>query len=136
VNARLSKDEDHRWALCADVSGGVRFGSCVGIASKTVRDNNPGWWRAVFLVSGFGQDAEGRWRMSRRVWRRLSQGQTPAYRRRPEPWRKDAPNLENAPSMVLEFPAIVVCPACGEEQTLDTSVLKLAEDGAQQTLRP
>jgi hypothetical protein len=104
---RLSKDE--RWAVCFVPRCGTRFAERARFplsANPDRRDND-------VLVFGRGWVFDGlTWRMSKRVWIRVSRGQRP-YTRRPQLRR---------PEIVL--PVEVVCPGCGRRQVADPEVLR------------
>jgi hypothetical protein len=126
MRARLSKDGE--WVVCAVQSCGVRFAERL-VAPEWIRYRNPGSVAGLSFLPGFNLDREGRWRMSKRVWKRLAMGRPPAYRRSPAPDLKMTPSLETAREPARRFPAVVVCPACGSEQILEVEALSLGASG-------
>jgi len=117
---RLSNDRE--WAVCFATSCGTRFARRIEVPALLggpVLDFGPGW-----VTDG------NLWWMTKRAWKRQSQGRQPAFRRipmgrveeerrdrsyRPEAWSSNAHNL----------PAEVLCPACGRLQLADPDLLEV-----------
>jgi hypothetical protein len=137
---RLSKDGE--WAICASVPCGTQLARRIRrpVPSGATGHNEavPIWPEPtteamLIFLSGWTQ-REGVWRMSPRAWRRMSQGRPPAFRRRPpggtgpsrhSPRSNDAPDAWGG-RPVDQYPATVVCPACGLQQIADADVLALS----------
>ncbi len=135
MNARLSSAgaggiTETRHAVCSVQRCGVRFGQRVAIPGDGwINEQNQGWTAGLWLVPGFDQGSDGSWRMSKRVWTRISQRRPPAYRRPPGPDQRWSPDLERGRMLVRTFPAWIVCPACGTAQVLDVEALELGMPG-------
>jgi hypothetical protein len=141
IPVRLSRDG--QWAVCARVECGTRFARrFVRLAERQVvrvagsdepLDVPLGEDRAVlrFLPGWVNRNRPlpdevldrwpgGVWRMSNRVWARISNGEPPAFRRaNRHRWQRELSKT------AIGFPALVICPACDLIQILDEEVLAL-----------
>jgi hypothetical protein len=134
VKARLSKDG--WWVVCGDVSCGVRFGERRSVP-EDIRDKLAGWTHLLAIRSEFVYGDDHRWRMPRRVWLRISKGQSPAVRRAPQSLkRKSVRVFADTRDYEYELPAVTVCPACDREQALEMAELELGDPSCASILAP
>jgi hypothetical protein len=121
---RLIRDDewDHDWVVCFAPSCGVRFAKRLPAL--------PRHGLLPTLVAGPGWVTDGlTWWMPSRVWKRISRGQEPAFRRLP-PWERRMHRRWRLPKaskssggFVLNLPAEVLCPGCGRWQLADAVAL-------------
>jgi hypothetical protein len=135
---------DGQWAVCCSIECGTRFARRISLAALTdgsnasaVLDFGPGW------VVDSQSASLPVWHMSRRAFRRQSEGRQPGFRRQPfrdlAGWlnREDSQggNPRNRPrdrsyrpsshsSNAHVLPALVICPKCGRRQLADAATLR------------
>lgn len=122
---RLSRDG--KWAVCFAEQCGFRFAQRFEWGTAVL------YFRAGWVMDKTAAELPV-WRMSRRVYKRLSQGHSPAFRRPPDrdvagwldpPWmgRDRESNPDRFSTDARDLPAIVICPACGRRQLADADAL-------------